>query len=106
MTKPTITLQELRTRIGQRAKSAPEHRFWALYVHIAKLETLQAAYAEARRNGGAAGVDGLTFEQIEGTGRDVFLAELAVSLRSCTYRPMPLRRKEIPKEGGNKAPSD
>jgi RNA-directed DNA polymerase len=100
MTKPTITLQELRTRIGQRAKSAPEHRFWGLHVHIAKLETLEAAYAEARRNGGAAGVDGLTFEQIEGTGRDAFLAELAVSLRSRTYRPMPLRRREIPKEGG------
>jgi RNA-directed DNA polymerase len=100
MIKPTITLQELRTRIGQRAKSAPEHRFWGLYVHIAKLETLQTAYAEARRNGGAAGVDGVTFEQIESTGRDAFLMELAEDLRAHTYRPMPLRRREIPKEGG------
>jgi RNA-directed DNA polymerase len=100
MIKPTITLQELRTRIGQRAKSAPEHRFWGLYVHIAKLETLQAAYAEACRNGGAAGVDGVSFEQIESAGRDEFLTELAASLCARTYRPMPLRRREIPKEGG------
>jgi RNA-directed DNA polymerase len=100
MIKPTITLQELRTRIAQRAKSAPEHRFWGLYVHIAKLETLETAYAEARRNGGAAGVDGVTFEQIESAGRDAFLTELAEALRAHTYRPAPLRRREIPKEGG------
>jgi RNA-directed DNA polymerase len=100
MIKPTITLQELRTRLGQRAKSAPEHRFWGLYVHIVKRETLQTAYAESRRNGGAPGVDGITFEQIESTGRDAFLKELAEDLRARTYRPATLRRREIPKEGG------
>jgi RNA-directed DNA polymerase len=100
MIKPTITLQELRTRIGVRAKSAPEHRFWGLYVHIVKLDTLQSAYAEVRRSGGAAGVDGVTFEKIESAGRDAFLTELACDLRARTYRPMPLRRREIPKEGG------
>lgn len=100
MTKPTVTLQELRTRIAVRAKSAPEHRFWGLYVHIAKLDTLQTAYAEARRNGGAPGVDGVTFEQIESAGRDAFLMELAEDLCARTYRSAPLRRREIPKEGG------
>ena len=100
MTKPTIKLQELQTRIAERAKSAPEHRFWGLYVHIMKLETLETAYLWARRNGGASGVDGVTFEQIERTGRDRLLSELAAELRARTYRPMPLRRAEIPKEGG------
>lgn len=100
MTKPTISLQELRARIGQRAKSTPEHRFWGLYVHVAKFETLDAAYAEARRNGGAPGVDGITFERIENAGRAEFLSELSESLRTRTYRAMPLRRREIPKEGG------
>jgi RNA-directed DNA polymerase len=100
MTKPTISLQELRAKIGQRAKSAPTHRFWGLYVHIVKLETLEAAYLEAKRNRGAPGSDGETFEAIEARGRGEFLSELASELRADTYRPRPYRRREIPKEGG------
>lgn len=100
MTKPTTNLQELRGKIGQRAKSAPLHRFWGMYVHVVKPETLEVAYLEAKRNGGAPGSDGETFEQIEERGRSEFLAELATELRSGTYRPRPHRKKEIPKEGG------
>jgi RNA-directed DNA polymerase len=100
MTKPTITTQELQRRIGNRAKSAPEHRFWGLYVHLVKIETLEAAYLEAKRNGGAPGFDGETFKAIEERGRAGFLAELAAELRAGTYSPRPYRRREIPKEGG------
>jgi RNA-directed DNA polymerase len=100
MTKPTISLQELRTRIGNRAKSAPTHRFWGMHVHLTKLETLEAAYLEARRNGGAPGADGVTFEDIESKGRCQFIAELAEELREDRYAPGPYRRREIPKEGG------
>ena len=60
MTKPTISLQELRTTIGHRAKSVPTHRFWGPHVHVVKLETLEAAYLEAKRNNGAPGSDGET----------------------------------------------
>jgi len=100
MIKPTITTQELQQRIGHRAKSAPEHRFWGLYVHLVKLETLESAYLEAKRNGGAPGSDGETFRAIEERGRAGFLTELAAELRAGTYRPRPYRRREIPKEGG------
>jgi RNA-directed DNA polymerase len=100
MIKPTISLQELRAKIGHRAKSAPAHRFWGLYVHLVKLDTLEAAYLEAKRNGGAPGSDGETFEGIEERGRNELLTELAVELRTGTYRPRPYRRREIPKEGG------
>ena len=100
MIKPTISLQELRTKIGDRAKSAPGHRFWGLHVHITKLETLEAAYLEAKRKRGAPGTDGITFEDIEQGGRRRFLAELAEQLRNGTYSPQPYRRKEIPKDGG------
>ena len=72
MIKPTISLQELRAKIGQRAKSAPAHRFWGLHVHIMKLDTLEAAYLEAKRNGGAPGSDDETFEKIEAQGRGEF----------------------------------
>lgn len=100
MIKPTITTQELQKRIGHRAKSAPEHRFWGLYVHLVKLETLETAYVEAKRNGGAPGSDGETFKAIEARGRAELLTELAAELRAGTYRPRPYRRREIPKEGG------
>ena len=100
MTKPTITTQELQRRIGHRAKSAPKHRFWGLYVHLEKLETLEAAYLDAKRNSGAPGSDGETFKGIEERGRAEFLTELAAELRVGTYRPRPYRRREIPKEGG------
>jgi RNA-directed DNA polymerase len=97
MIKPTISTQELQRRIGHRAKSAPEHRFWGLYVHLVKLDTLETAYLEAKRNRGAPGSDG---ETIEARGRGEFLAELAAELRDATYKPRPYRRREIPKEGG------
>ena len=100
MTKPTTQTQELQRRIGHRAKSAPEHRFWGLYVHLAKPSTLEAAYLEAKRNRGAPGADGETFEMIEARGRDRLLADLAAELRDGTYKPRPYRRREIPKEGG------
>jgi RNA-directed DNA polymerase len=100
MTKPTISLQELRAKIGHRAKSAPAHRFWGMHVHLVKLDTLEAAYLDAKRNGGAPGDDGETFESIETRGRGEFLAELVEELRTDVYRPRPYRRREIPKEGG------
>jgi group II intron reverse transcriptase/maturase len=71
-----------------------------MHVHIVKLDTLEVAYMEAKRNGGAPGTDGETFELIEERGRVEFLAGLAAELRADTYRPRPYRRREIPKEGG------
>src|SRR3954467_15952279 len=81
MIKPTISLQELRAKIGHRAKSVPTHRFWGLHVHVVKLG---AAYLEAKRNNGAPGSDGETFEGIEAGGRGAFLRELAADLRAGT----------------------
>jgi len=71
-----------------------------LHVHVVKLDTLEAAYLGAKRNNGAPGSDGETFESIEARGRDDFLRDLAADLRAGTYRPRPYRRREIPKEGG------
>ena len=65
MTKASISLQDLRRRIYLKAKADQEWRFWGLYVHVCKPETLREAYTMARRNGGAAGIDGMTFDAIE-----------------------------------------
>jgi len=64
MIKAPISLQDLRKRIYVQAKADESHRFWGLYVHVCKLETLQEAYAMAKRNNGAPGIDGVTFAAI------------------------------------------
>jgi RNA-directed DNA polymerase len=100
MIKPTITLQELQARIGSRAKSAPTHRFWGMYVHMTRLETLAASYHIAKGNRGAAGIDKVTFEQVELEGRDQFLWKIAAELKAGTYRALPYRKVDIPKGNG------
>ncbi len=59
-----------------KAKSDLTWRFWGLYVHVCKPETLQEAYAVAKANDGAPGSDGVTFEAIEAAGVESFLAHL------------------------------
>jgi RNA-directed DNA polymerase len=100
MIKAPISLQDLRKRIYVQAKADESHRFWGLYVHVCKLETLQEAYAMAKRNNGAPGIDGVTFAAIEEAGLERFLDELQGELCSETYRPTRNRRKEIPKGDG------
>ncbi|MGY2843595.1 hypothetical protein ACVIWU_006528 [Bradyrhizobium sp. USDA 4509] len=68
MTKASIDLQDLRRRLYVKAKAEPSWRFWGLYVHVCKVETLRAAYEMAKENDGAPGIDGVTFEAIEALG--------------------------------------
>jgi len=100
MIKAPVNLQDLRRRIYVKAKAEPSWRFWGLYVHVCKMETLQEAYDLARKNNGAPGIDGVTFEQIEAQGTESFLQQIREELLSRTYCPMRVRKKEIPKEGG------
>ena len=93
-----IELQDLRRRIY--VKADPEWRFWGLFVHVCKLETLREAYALARRNNGSPGIDGVTFEAIEAGGVEGFLEQLREELVTGEYLPLRNRRQEIPKDGG------
>ncbi len=102
MTKTSIALQELRRKLYVKAKAEPHWRFWGLYVHICKREVLRAAYAMAKANDGAPGSDGVTFEVIEEQGVEGFLEQIRDELIKRTYVPLRARKKEIPKEGGNK----
>jgi RNA-directed DNA polymerase len=95
-----ISLQDLRRRLYVKAKAEKDWRFWGLYVHVGKLETLQAAYALAKQANGAPGIDGVTFAAIEEAGVEAFLAERRDELVTRTYRPLRNRRVEIPKGGG------
>ena len=99
MTKASISLQDLRRRLYVKAKAETSWRFWGLYVHVCKTETLHQAYAMAKENDGAPGVDGVTFEAIEAQGVEAFLEQIRDELVQRTYKPLPARKQEIPKDG-------
>ncbi len=100
MTTTPISLQDLRRSLYVKAKAEPTWRFWGLYVHVCKMETLREAYQMAKNNDGAPGIDGVTFEAIEESGAESFLTQIRDELVTNTYRPMRVRKKEIPKDGG------
>jgi|WetSurSiteA1Bulk_404760.scaffolds.fasta_scaffold15239_1 RNA-directed DNA polymerase len=99
-TRTPPSLQDLRRKIYTKAKAEPSWRFWGLYVHVTKMETLREAYRLAKANNGAPGIDGVTFEDVEKSGVEAFLEGIRNELASRTYRPMRNRKKEIPKGGG------
>jgi RNA-directed DNA polymerase len=100
MTKAPISLQDLRRSLYVKAKAEPAWRFWGLYVHVCRMETLNEAYRMAKENDGAPGIDGVTFEAIGESGVEGFLRQIRDELITSTYRPMRARKKEIPKDGG------
>jgi RNA-directed DNA polymerase len=102
MTKAPSRLHDLRRRIYIKAQAEPSWRFWGLYVHGCKMDTLHAAYRLAKANNGAPGSDGVTFEAIEASGVDAFLQQIRDELVTYTYQPMRLRQKAIPQDGGTK----
>src|SRR5438874_7874011 len=99
MRKAPISLQDLRRRLYIKAKTEPTWRFWGLYVHVCKLETLREAYRLAKANDGAPGIDGVTFAAVEAEGVEGFLDQLRKELVERTYRPQRARQVEIPKDG-------
>jgi RNA-directed DNA polymerase len=100
MIKAPIDLQDLRRRLYVKAKAERTWRFWGLYVHVCKMETLWEAYRMAKKNDGAPGVDGVTFEAIEESGVESFLKQIRDELVTTGYWPRRVRKKEIPKDGG------
>lgn len=100
MRKTTIALQDLRRKIYLKAKSETTWRFWGLYVHICKMETMQESYRLCKQNKGSAGIDGVTFEQVEKEGVVKLLTEIQQELISGTYLPMRNRIQHIPKGNG------
>jgi RNA-directed DNA polymerase len=100
MTTVSIGVQELRMRIGEKAKADPQHRFWGLYTHVWKLDVLREAYRLAKQNHGAPGADGVTFAQVEAGEVEGLLSALSDELKNKTYQPLPCRQVKIPKEGG------
>jgi RNA-directed DNA polymerase len=97
-------IRNLQRKLYCKAKAEPAFRFYLLYDKICREDVLCHAYALARANAGAPGVDGTTFAQIDAAGVEARLAGLRVELVSKTYRADPVRRVRIPKPGGGERP--
>src|SRR4030081_4036989 len=98
------SVQKLQTALHDKAKESPSFRFYALYDKVYRKDVLAFAYACCKANGGAAGVDNKTFEDIETYGEERWLEELAQELKNRTYQPLPVRRVYIPKPDGKQRP--
>jgi group II intron reverse transcriptase/maturase len=99
-----LSVQKLQTVLHDKAKESPDRRFHALYDKVYRRDVLAFAYQCCKANGGAAGVDGQTFERIEEYGVERWLDELTKELKDRTYRPHPVRRVYIPKPDGKQRP--
>src|SRR5258707_8583708 len=99
-----LSVQKLQTALHDKAKGSPNFRFYVLYDKVYREDVLAFAYECCKANGGAAGVDGQTFEDIEEYGVKKWLDELTQELKSRTYRPQPVRRGWIPKPDGKQRP--
>jgi group II intron reverse transcriptase/maturase len=102
--KPPESVRKLRETLHAKAKGNPGYRFYSLYDKVYRNDILHHAWQRCRANGGAAGVDGQSFEQIEAQGLERWLEGLTEELRIRTYRPQALRRVWIAKENGKQRP--
>jgi RNA-directed DNA polymerase len=97
-------IRTLQRKLYLKAKQEPAFRFYQLYDKVWRPDILEHAYLLCKSNGGASGVDGTTFDQIESQGRAQWLATLGKELHDKTYKPDPVRRLMIPKPGGGERP--
>ena len=97
-------IRDLQIKLYRKAKNEPGYRFYWLYDKIYREDILAHAYALARANKGAPGVDGQNFEEIESKGLEEWLTGIGEELRNKTYQPQPVRRVMIPKPGGGERP--
>jgi|GEM_PF-4030912 len=78
-------IAKLRAKLGQKAKLEPKFRFYTLYHHICKDEILMLAWEKVKKNGGSAGIDGISIKAIERQGVSEFLKEIQTELKNKTH---------------------
>jgi group II intron reverse transcriptase/maturase len=106
MSLPTLLdrVPKLQAALQAKAKAEAGYRFYSLWDKVCRRDVLVEAYRRCRANGGAPGVDRVTFEQIEAAGLEAWLAKLREELVSKRYRCQPLLRVWIPKQNGGQRP--
>lgn len=104
--KEMTALACLKAKLSRKAKLEPKFRFYTLYNHVSRDDVLTEAWKIVKRNGGTAGIDGISIQTIEKSPEGVrgFLMEIQQELRSKTYHPKPVKRVYIPKSDGKLRP--
>lgn len=100
----TERVQMYQRKLYLKAKQEKGFRFYILYDKIFLPFMLKEAWERVKGNGGSAGVDGQTIEEIEKAGVDEFLRTLSEELRQQTYQASAVKRVWIPKSDGGKRP--
>ena len=100
LTTPGDKVRDLQHSLYRAAKASTTRRFHGLYDKMSRTDILAKAWQEVRSNGGKPGIDGRSISEIERSGVEPFLAELAGELRDGTYRAHAVRRVYIPKSDG------
>ena len=98
-TTPQDKSRELQRKLYLAAKRNRNRRFHALYDRIFRPDILRQAWEEVRRNGGSAGEDGVTIEDVEREGVEQFLGQIEQDLKAGTYRPKPVLAGLHPESG-------
>jgi RNA-directed DNA polymerase len=101
---PVTTVEKLQKSLHAKAKSESSYRFYTLWDKVTRKDVLTEAYRRCRRNSGAPGADGKTFQDIEAEGVWGWLENLRQELAAKQYTPEPLRRVWIPKSNGKLRP--
>jgi group II intron reverse transcriptase/maturase len=104
LTNTGSKVQEFRRALYNKAKAEPKYRFYSLYDKTHRTDVLAEAYTRVKGNGGTCGVDGETFEDVEGKGVTGYLAELQLEMKERRYKPLPVKRVYIPKANGKERP--
>jgi RNA-directed DNA polymerase len=104
LTSPKDKVQKLQTALHAKAKAEPAFRFYQLYDKVYRQDILAMAYQRCKSNGGVAGVDGQSFEDINAYGVERWLGELAERLKKKDYKPEAVKRVWIPKPNGKLRP--
>ena len=102
--KTPVKIQTFQRKLYLKAKAEPDYRFYLLYDKMYREDILLYAYRLAKANRGAAGIDGVTFDQIESQGAEKWLSGIRDELRTKTHKPHPVLRVMIPKPGGGQCP--
>src|SRR5450759_3690014 len=97
-------IRELQIKLYRKAKNEPGFRLYQRYDKVYREDILNHAYALAKANKGAPGVDGESFADIEAQGLEEWMKGLREELRNKTYPAQPVRRVMIPKPGGGERP--
>lgn len=97
-------VRDFQRKLYQKAKQEETFRFYVLYDKVRLPHFLRESYNRCKANRGSAGVDGMTFKDVEIYGIDKFLAEIVEELEKSTYKPQPVLRVYIPKANGKTRP--